>query len=172
MRLRLGEVPQGEGLVDLLMACHARIRRFSALAVRLGEGAGEGDAERAEAAHACLRYFTHALPLHAEDEEASCWPRLAGHSPTVDGAIAANEAEHAAHRPLLAELEAALLAFLEAPSGLPERTHLAAAARALEPALRAHLEAEESLLFPALRTHLPPEVQETAVRELRARRQR
>lgn len=39
MLVSLGRTPRREGLVDLLLACHARIRSFSAMAERLGDAA-------------------------------------------------------------------------------------------------------------------------------------
>jgi hypothetical protein len=54
--------------------CHARVRKFCALARRLGEGASGEEAR--DAAAQLDRYFRIALPLHVADEEQSLAPRL------------------------------------------------------------------------------------------------
>jgi hypothetical protein len=62
--------------IGMLLACHQRIRSFSALAVHLA-GAEDAPAEsRAEMAESIHCYFTIALPLHVADEEVSLRPRM------------------------------------------------------------------------------------------------
>ena len=62
--------------VDLLLECHARIRHFLALARRLGEARGESPTALSDTAAQVHRYFTLALPLHAQDEEEVILPAV------------------------------------------------------------------------------------------------
>src|SRR5690606_37975903 len=90
--------------VDLLLECHARIRRFVAMA---HAAATHADAEPSDIADACSqvrRYFTEALPLHIADEELSIRPRLEGTSAEVDAALAAMEEQHHRHETLFERL--------------------------------------------------------------------
>src|SRR5512135_3141885 len=69
--------PVAEDPFAWLADCHERIRRFSSLAVSLSRAPAETPAaELADAAASIVRYFTVALPLHEQDEEASLAPRL------------------------------------------------------------------------------------------------
>ncbi len=63
-------------LVDLLLACHERIRYFVSLAREAGI---RRDVSKQEVVEACLRveqYFLEALPLHVKDEEQSVVRRV------------------------------------------------------------------------------------------------
>jgi iron-sulfur cluster repair protein YtfE (RIC family) len=171
MLVSLGRKEQTEDLVELLLACHQRIRTFSALAVTIASAADAPEGEVTEACHRCERYFVEALPLHVEDEEVSLLPRLRGLRPALDEALDLMHDEHLAHRPLLQELLAALRAVRGAPSDGEARGRLASAASALEPAFDRHLENEERVVFPAVRELLSPATHAEIVGELRARRQ-
>lgn len=137
-------------VMALLVGCHERIRRFSALAVTLAEVEAPA-ADRAEAAAAVVRYFTIALPLHARDEDESLAPRLRGRDGALDDALDRVAAEHAAHEPLLAAVVAACRAIAADPA---RHAALAATLRtdaaALEAAFAEHLALEESRVFPAI----------------------
>ncbi len=165
----IGRRPQAEGLVDLLLECHQRIRAFTALAAQVGRRGDLPDAEVIDACLRCERYFTEALPLHVRDEEESLLPRLRGRSPAVDEALAAMHRQHDEHLPLLAPLLAALREARGAPADTAPRARLAAAAAAAEAAFDEHLAIEERTLFPAARA-LPADQQAAVVAELRARR--
>lgn len=89
--------PVEERLLELLYACHEKVRRFTTLAVRLaGHVETRGvDAEAQEAAASILRYFEQALPLHHIDEEADVFPALhALHDALVDQNILELSADH------------------------------------------------------------------------------
>lgn len=89
--------PAEERPLELLYACHEKVRRFTALAVRLAAhvAARGADAEAQEAASNILRYFEQALPLHHVDEEADVFPALhALHDAQVDKHIAELTDEH------------------------------------------------------------------------------
>jgi iron-sulfur cluster repair protein YtfE (RIC family) len=159
-----------EGIVDLLLDCHARIRSFSDLAVRLGETRGAAPAEVAEAAASVRRYFLEALPLHARDEEESILPRLAGRDPVVDAALVAMHRDHEGHGELLDPVLAICAELAAAPERhLELASSLAAAGRRMRDHFEAHLGSEEATIFPAL-AHVAPEEQARMVAELRGRR--
>jgi iron-sulfur cluster repair protein YtfE (RIC family) len=163
----LGAVPTGEGLLDLLGACHARIRSHARLAFVLGARA---ELEVSSGAAQCLRYFREALPLHVRDEEESLVPRLAGREPAFDLALAQMHVEHREHEARLAELLALLERVQVAPHDLAVRRRLALIAGALETDLDAHLRNEEAVVFPAITQLLSGVQQREIVRELRTRR--
>lgn len=118
MVFTIGKRQEGD-LVDQLLACHERIRRFIALAAR-------PDCD-AESRAAVIRYFTEALPLHVADEEELIAPLV----PTGE-----MHAEHVAHAPLLARLCAGDFTVALELAALFE-THLVAEERDVFPLLRA-----------------------------------
>lgn len=156
--------------VDLLLECHQRIRRFLATARRLAEARGAPAGEVAEAARAVHRYFAEALPLHAEDEERSLWPRLSGRDAGLDAALAAMAAEHREHQAPLRRLLEACAALGAAPQRhAAEAPSLLDAVAELERHFEHHLAGEEAVIFPAVR-RLEPSVDAAIVGEIRARR--
>ncbi len=168
--LHIGSPRPAEGIVDLLLDCHARIRSFSDLAVRLGEAVGPSPAEVADAAAQVRRYFVEALPLHARDEEDSVLPRLAGRDPGVDAALVAMHRDHAGHGRFLDPVLAVCAALAAAPERHAELAPaLADAARLLRAHLEAHLASEEATIFPAI-ARVPEDERRRMVDELRARR--
>lgn len=169
--LRIGGAPEevADPLLELLSACHARIRRFARLALTVGARPELPPAEVKGAAADCLRYFTEALPLHARDEEDSLWPRLAGLSPSLDATMAQARAQHLGHHLRLAALVEALRVVQARPGDVLAHRLLSAAASALETDFEEHLVLEESEIFPNLEL-LSAEAKELIVVELRARR--
>jgi iron-sulfur cluster repair protein YtfE (RIC family) len=170
MQIGLGPRTAPEDIVELLLACHERIRRFSALACALAEAEDLDEAEVAQAATAVVRYFAEALPLHVRDEEESVLPRLKGASAELDAALDRMHGEHEKHEPGLERL----LQLCSELGRTPERqaelaSELRACARELESAFEAHLAEEERVVLPAVRA-LPPAVRDKMLRELRARR--
>lgn len=84
--------------LELLFACHERIRRFTGLTDRLAQHVSSkgADAEAQQAATNILRYFTEALPRHHEDEELDVFPALRTlGDPRVNVAIDRLQSEHA-----------------------------------------------------------------------------
>ena len=107
--------PEG-GPLPLLLACHVRIRSFSALSLKLLEAGGAPAEQVRGAATSVLRYFTEALPRHSDDEELSLAPRLVG---WVRGAALAEMAEqHLQMEALVDELAGMWLTLAEAPEEL------------------------------------------------------
>ncbi|MEZ4395234.1 MAG: hemerythrin domain-containing protein [Polyangiales bacterium] len=169
MLVSLGRTPRREGLVDLLLACHARIRSFASMAERLGDPAPD-DGQVVAACDAVARYFGDALPLHARDEEESLLPRLAGRDPALDDALLRMRREHADHVAALRDLLDRCEALRASPGVFARRAELARAARHLRAAFEPHLEREEREVFPAADALLTDDERRAAVAEMRARR--
>jgi hemerythrin-like domain-containing protein len=157
----------------VLVDCHLRMRQFTALAAELAARPGATQDEVREVAGKVHRYFTVALPLHEEDEEASLFPRLLERAPELASTIAALREDHAAHARRVGALVAVCLELQTRPERSDSlREELAAAAQALADAWKLHLTAEERDLFPAVRTALNDEERAAIREEMRARRAR
>ena len=168
MLVSLGKkAPSEPTLTDRLLDCHARIRKFCAIARRLA--ASTDPAAAREAAAALHRYFTVALPLHVADEEQSVRPRLVRlGEPALTAALDAMAAEHEEAAATLAELTRRWRQIAEAPT--PARSAATDAPAAwLAEHFERHLDAEETRIFPAL-AKLPPAEAAAVVAELGARR--
>ena len=70
--------PSIDDPIELLQACHDKVRHFAALSLRLRNHlAKQGiDTQAQEAATSILRYFDLAAPLHHDDEEQDLFPAL------------------------------------------------------------------------------------------------
>jgi hemerythrin-like domain-containing protein len=152
---------------DMLVDCHARIRRFCALAKRLAEG-GRPEHIR-DAAAQLRRYFGLALPLHIRDEDESIRPRLerlGDH--TVMAALDAMTHEHDAADIAVAELLEQWDAITREPSDARcFATHKPTVW--LDRHLLAHLHDEETRIFAAL-DRLPHAQWDAITAEMKARR--
>lgn len=169
--VQIGRTRPSEDLVDLLLACHGRIRSFVALAIAIGERADATDDDVAQASASVHRYFSIALPLHVEDEELGILSRLHGRSPEVDAALDRMCDEHDRHTAPLRRLLALCTALQVEPGDLAARAALADVAGELATEFGPHLKAEETIVFPAIAALLSADEQRAVVRELRARRQ-
>lgn len=158
-----------DDLVDLLVECHGRIRRFVALARKAGERGDFPEREIVETCTSVERYFTEALPLHVADEEQSILPRLRGRSRDVDRVLSTMVEQHTDHRPMLGTLLDALARRRQRPADTTRGDELVMAATALEHHFHEHLDLEETALFFAI-CALDPSVQQEIVGEMRARR--
>ncbi len=167
----IGRSPQRpDDIVDLLLACHGRIRSFLGLAIAIGEHTTASLSDITESAARVERYFSVALPLHVQDEEESVLPRLEGRSPQLDADLERMQSQHDAH---LAPLRAMLTTcrYLgAAPESETLRTNLAEFARRVRTEFEPHLDAEERIIFPALITFVSMDERAAMVRELRERR--
>lgn len=174
MLVRIGaKVPEGSGdVVDALLACHERIRRFLAVAARVGQAGGDPAAQVIEACGQIARYFREAMPLHVADEEESIRPRLAGRAAEVDRALADMHEQHSAHEAALVELTRAADRVAADPEDAAARARMATAAAALDAALAPHLDLEEALILPAIRRLLTARELADIAGEIRARRGR
>lgn len=70
--------PSIDDPIELLQACHDKVRRFAGLTLRLRAHVAERgpDAQAQEAARSILRYFDMAAPLHHDDEDRDLFPAL------------------------------------------------------------------------------------------------
>ncbi len=163
--LQIGKKPRTADPDDpeaMLLDCHARIRSFSELSVRLASPDAAADAEVADAAARVHRYYTVALPLHQADEEQSMAPRLP-RTQAIDSMLAQHVALDRAMEPLLAQWERVM----RDPG---RRSELSLeGARGLDALWVEHLALEEGQIFPALRT-LPKDIRSAITQEMRARR--
>ncbi len=167
-----GAPPVEQDAVDMLLACHQRIRSFTAIAVRLAETENAASPEVVNAAESVHRYYTVALPLHEADENDSVYPRL---RQTLGGEDArAAELMIEQHAPIDATI-AALVPLWAELRVHPERLH------ALRPELhrhgtrlqelwREHLALEEEIVFPLLRRKLADDDLRAIQQEMKQRR--
>jgi len=93
--------------LELLYACHEKVRRFNALAWKLAghvETLG-ADEQARDAAKQILRYFEMSLPHHHADEELDVFPALRDlNDAALSAAITELEAEHVALEALWQEV--------------------------------------------------------------------
>jgi iron-sulfur cluster repair protein YtfE (RIC family) len=171
MQTHIGTQAIVDDAVGLLLESHGRIRAFTELTARLASAEGASEAEIAEVAVIVRRYFAEAFPLHAQDEEESLLPRLAGRDRQVDAALVTMHREHTSQAGGIAHL-VELCAELAASPGrhaalAPELGEVAAQLRAH---LATHLAREEEVVFPAMLALVGDGARAEIVRELRARR--
>ena len=171
MLVKIGsKASPSEDLLELLLACHERIRSFTALARAAAEREGAIAADIADACSRVERYFTEALPLHVRDEEESLLPRLQGRAAEVDRALDAMKEQHERHESMLRTFLQALAVLRRDPMALGRRAELATIAAALDLEFAEHLALEEEVIFPAVRRLLSL-VEQTEIKdELRRRR--
>lgn len=162
--------PLKSDAVTMLVDCHARIRHFSAMAIAFAEVEAP-EHEIADAAERLHRYFAHALPLHAEDEDRSVLPRLRGRDAALDARLEQMHAEHERIYALLAPQLQAWQALSRKPDQLrAEAARLAPLARELQSLFEQHLEGEEQHIFPALQRYLDRAELGAIEQEIRERR--
>ncbi len=169
--VQLGRRPKANGLVDVLLECHGRIRSFAQMAERLAVQKEVSPAQVRDAAGQIYRYFSHALALHVRDEEDSILPRLREKDPSVDQALIVMQGEHKEHEAPLGRLLALCEQLQSKPELHPELVaELTGVASDLQRLFDIHLEREERVLFPALVLYLDGDAQTSILREIRARR--
>lgn len=153
--------------LELLYACHERVRRFTALAGRLAAHVADhgADGQARDAAAQILRYFELSLPNHHADEEEDVFPALRGlNDQALAGVIAALKAEHSVLDALWHEVAPWLRHIAQGETEpVPEVLAQFVASYA------AHTEREESEVFVAIE-RLPESVVDTIAQRMRARR--
>ncbi|MBI5432100.1 MAG: hemerythrin domain-containing protein [Planctomycetes bacterium] len=158
-------------VVELLLECHERIRRFAGLAQKLTRAKGSPDHEVRDVASAVRRYFDEALPLHVADEEESVLPRLTTRVPELAPALERMVDEHREHQHDLASLVMLCGDIADDPRVLDEkRGELAELAQRLGDDFERHLAVEEREIFPQIDARLPLDERKRMLAELRARR--
>lgn len=168
-------IPQPErDAVDMLLACHDRIRNFTGIAVRLADAEGAGADAISNAAEAVHRYYSLALPLHEADENESVYPRLARRL-TDAKERASLQSMVDQHGPIDAVV-ARLLPVWTDIKDHPERlaahgAAMRAGAQQLQDLWTEHLALEEKIVFPLIRDRLTPEDLRDIHLEMKQRRQ-
>src|SRR5690606_14017621 len=154
--------PSVDDPIELLLACHDKIRRFASLTRKLRDhlaalpagpsGVAAPDAQAVEAARSILRYFEIAAPLHHADEEDDLYPALCAlGQPPLAQAIGALNAEHGELDALWARLRPWLKAIAEGhPHAAPAEVD------AFAERYTAHARGEEEAVYPAA-AQLPAE---------------
>ena len=153
--------------LELLFACHERVRRFTALAGRLAAHVIDhgADEQARDAATQILRYFEQSLPNHHADEEEDVFPALLKlHDVALSASIAALEAEHLVLDALWQEVAPWLRRVVQGeadpvPVGLAQ----------FITDYTMHIEREEREVFAALE-RLPAEVIDAIAQRMRVRR--
>lgn len=163
---------EGNDLIELLLSCHHRIRRFGATALRMLETPEASDSDIVDAALRVHRYFTVAFPLHVLDEEESIRPRLEKlGGPAVREALSTMSDEHTSADALLERLIPEWEQIAQMPDRARDRAEeLIPLTRSLIDELETHLELEEKEIFPHLSGLLDDSELDAIVSELRDRR--
>ena len=160
--------PTFDDPIELLVACHDKVRRFTDLMERLHThvAAAGADREAADAARAILRYFDLAAPLHHADEDEDLYPALRSLGrAALDAALDEISAEHAR----LDHRWQALRPWLQAVSqGRATDTHTDVSGFAQ--AYRVHAAREEAEIYPQARA-LSPDRLSALGRSMASRRQ-
>ena len=131
--------------LEVLDACHDRVRRFSDLAIRIAERARANgiDDDVRSAARSVMKYFDEAGPNHHRDEEDDLFPILREHDAELVTQLCA---EHRRLEALWRQVRARLEDFTLDP----------ALAEEFAAAYRAHIAVEETRLLPLARRVLDP----------------
>lgn len=159
-------------IADMLADCHARIRYFASLAVRISEGES-CPVDAREAAERIRRYFTEAYPLHLADEHDSVLPRLRARAPEAEAILQRLELEHRCLESKVPELLAVCdLLCSDDPTCCKQAVaRLRNLGECVHTLLDAHLENEERQLFPLIREKLTSEDVAAIRDEFKARRE-
>ena len=152
MLFSLGERTRSGDVVDLLLACHHRVREHLAIARRLAQAPAEPPLDSIRAAACRVRtYFSTAFRLHRQDEEQDIFPRLLGRSDELDAAVGELLHDHEDHERHIAAIVELCAVLEHHPSRLPAvAADLAEHVHVLEGELTAHILLEEQTMFPAI----------------------
>ncbi len=168
---------------EMLLGCHARIRHFSDMAVRLSNAVGSPEDEIRRAAEGVNRYFTIALPLHEADENQSLHPRMLraaglevkgeepGYRQLAGAAADAMVEQHEAIDQIVERLIPLWQVVIANPQKLAElSTELRQLSEALRDIFHSHLDLEEQTIFPAMEKLLSKSEADAIFVEMKARR--
>jgi len=172
--IKAGTTPALErDAVDMLLACHQRIRNFTGIAARLAEVEGAGAQEVANAAEAVHRYYSVALPLHEADENESVYPRLranlsdAGERESLQAMVD----QHGPIDEVVAKLIPRWAELKQNPEKIADFTgELRAYAERLQELWKEHLALEEEIVFPLIRSRLSQKDLDEIHAEMKQRR--
>jgi iron-sulfur cluster repair protein YtfE (RIC family) len=172
MLVQIRKATAGGDVVDLLLACHERIRTFLKMASDLAAVRSPDADEVRSVAAQIHRYFSEALPLHIADEQECILPQIASWSPEIDRALAQMTDDHTAHAHAVDRLIGLCAIVVADPRQLTTvAAELARAASELTTEMNTHLELEERVIFPALR-RLTSEQRDEILHAMRERRAR
>lgn len=166
--------PRTKDILQLLVEGHERLRGFTALAVQLGHSQGASALELSEAASRLVRYFTHELPLHLEEEEQGLLPRLftTQLSDVRIDQLGELQRQHEEFEGCVQRLMPLWTTLARSPERYPQLAErLAREGRQLLTVAEEHVLMEEQLLFPFVRERFPPDVLVTLAAEALLRRQ-
>jgi hemerythrin-like domain-containing protein len=159
---------QAHGAIDLMVACHSRIRSFTRIAARLAEPE-ISPVDRSEAAASVHRYYSIGLPLHVLDEDVSLMPRLwAVADASLRKSIATMADQHSAIEELVSELLPRWREIKD--TGARPSPDLAVPTSELQALWDVHLVLEEMEIFPAAQRLLSPSEITRIGEEMRERR--
>lgn len=139
--------------LEMLHACHDRVKRSLDLLVRLCERvqAGRIDAAVHEAAADVVRYFDRAAPHHHEDEEQHIFPRVLtlAQDAAVRAAVLRLQGDHQAMERHWARLRTPLAALARGHADAfgPEQLE---SARLFTSLYASHMQLEDNVVFPAV----------------------
>lgn len=159
--------------IDLLVDCHARIRRFTEIAQRLATVPHAPDAQVVDAAASLRRYFEQAFPLHVIDEDISLLPRLKQLRLPSEVAVAIQvlELEHSEIEPLVEGMCLLWKDVERSPARLAElQPQMLEILDSLRPKLLTHLELEEAVVLPYARATLGAQALSEVAQQMRHRR--
>jgi iron-sulfur cluster repair protein YtfE (RIC family) len=161
-----------EDALDLLTACHLRIRRFAEAAVKLAHAQSASPEEIRQSANGIYRYLSVSLPLHESDEEDTLRPRLdALGGERIRHALIAMHDQHQAIDELIERLLPLLLLVEHNPSAIHDAgREMCSLTEALREIFEAHLKLEEEVIFPVIPA-LPENQRAAMLTEMRQRRQ-
>jgi hemerythrin-like domain-containing protein len=167
MLVQIGAPPPAREVLDRMLECHERIRRFARLARDLASSdrPSTADAERVQL------YFSTSFLTHALDEDESLFPMLAGKDPDLDAAMEQLGEEHAVLEQLALKVAAIAGLLAIAPDRWSDLAPtLREPAEALIAATDRHLALEESEIFPRAKAVLDKAQLDSLDTEVRARR--
>lgn len=153
--------------IDMLYACHGKVKRFCSQIDMLPAYIGEHGFNRVaeEAVERIKHYFTVAAPLHHQDEEEDFFPLLVQYAPQAAVTVEKLEGQHERLHENWMALDAH---FNRLQSGV-EKQPDKALMRCFTEGYAAHIELEEAL-FEMGKTCIPPEKLSVAGRKMAARR--
>ncbi len=147
------ELPTTDTPLEMLVACHGRVRKFTDTLVRLADHlATHGPDDQArQAATAILRYFEQAAPRHHADEEEDLFPALlqaAGDRPDCTGLRDTVAALTREHEELDAEWQSVRQQLRAVVEGKAADLHADDRARRFAQHYQQHAQREESDVYP------------------------
>ncbi len=140
------ELPSFEQPIEMLLACHDRMRRQCQTLQNIRDHLREHgfDAEVRKASQQVLRYFTIAAPQHHADEENDLFPLLRERVPDLEPALAALAKQHMALEHSWSELEP----YLDGDITAADLERMLSLVDDFCASYKGHLDYEENMIFP------------------------